>query len=409
MRIRSEKWMFPGANGLKLAGRLDLPEGTPKAHALFSHCFTCSKDVFAASRIAAALTERGFAVLRFDFSGLGASEGDFANSNFSSNTQDLVAAAHYMAQQGRRPDIMIGHSLGGAATLAAAGLVESCRAVVTVGAPAGPEHVLHLFGDSLDEINRKGSAKVTIAGREFEVKKQFVEDVSHVSLSKKIGTLRKPLLVMHSPVDNTVNVDNAAMIFGYAKHPKTFCSLDDADHLLSRKADAVYVADVLASWSSRYLKSRQEAVLPPKPKGDFVSVSETGDGPFAQAILAGGHPLWADEPPNFGGHDTGPSPYQLVSAGLGACTAMTLRMVADRKKWPLEKVSVNIAHQKIHAQDCQDCESTQTAKIDQFSRSITLKGNLSKEQKQALLEIADKCPVHRTLQQEVQVKTALTT
>ena len=409
MAQRSEKVTFTGAQGGQLAARLDLPEGEPRAYALFAHCFTCTKDIFAASRIAAALAAQGIGVLRFDFTGLGHSEGEFANTNFTSNVADLLQAAGFLRDTRQAPKIIIGHSLGGAAVLAAAHEVPEAVAVVTIGAPAAPAHVQHLFDASLQEIEAAGEAEVQIGGRPFRVKKQFLEDISQQHVTGELGKLRKALLVFHAPRDETVGIENAGEIFVAAKHPKSFISLDDADHLLSRKADAVYVAEVLSAWVERYLPDGPaEAAATGATEGGegLVVVTETGDGPFAQSITAGRHRLPADEPPSIGGKDTGPTPYDLVLAGLGACTSMTLRMYAGRKKWPLDKVSVALRHEKIHAEDCADCE-TKEGRIDRIERRVSITGDLDAEQRQRLLEIADKCPVHRTLESEVKVVTEL--
>ncbi|MFQ6018445.1 MAG: alpha/beta fold hydrolase [Kiloniellaceae bacterium] len=409
MAVRSEKLMFPGSGGEALAGRLDLPVGEPRATALFAHCFTCSKDIFAAQRIAAGLAAEGIAVLRFDFTGLGHSAGEFANTNFSSNVADLVKAADFLRESGKAPKILIGHSLGGAAVLAAAADVPEAVAVATIGAPAEPAHVANLFRDSRAEIEAKGEAEVLLAGRPFRIKKQFLDDISEQNLAAAIGALRKALLVFHGPRDATVAIENAARIFTAAKHPKSFVSLDDADHLLSRKQDAVYVASVLAAWAARYLG---EAEAPGAPGAAFaappgtVVVQETGAGRFAQRIAAGKHAMSADEPIEYGGDDSGPGPYDLLLAGLGACTAMTLRMYAERKDWPLERVTVALGHEKIHAEDCADCE-TRAGRIDRIERRLGLKGGLDEAQQAKLLEIAEKCPVHRTLTSEVSIITEL--
>ncbi len=406
----SEKVTFEGALGDRLAARLDLPEGEPKAYALFAHCFTCTKDIFAASRIAAALAEQGIGVLRFDFTGLGHSDGEFANTNFSSNVADLLKAADFLRETRQAPKIIVGHSLGGAAVLAAAPQIPEAAAVVTIGAPSAPGHVQHLFHGALDRIAAEGEAEVEIAGRPFRVKQQFLDDISQQHLSEALGKLKKALLVFHAPRDQTVGIENAGEIFAAAKHPKSFISLDDADHLLSRKSDAIYVAEVLSAWVGRYLDgaAATTAAAAPAPAAEEgrVVVTETGEGPFAQRITAGRHLLRADEPPSVGGRDGGPTPYDLLLAGLGACTSMTLRMYAGRKNWPLERVSVALRHEKIHAQDCADCETVE-GRVDRIEREITVTGALDAEQRQRLLEIADKCPVHRTLENEVKVVTAL--
>lgn len=405
--MRSEKFEFPGHSGEMLAARLDLPDVQPRAHALFAHCFTCTKDIVAASRISRALTEAGIAVLRFDFTGLGHSEGEFANTNFSSNVDDLIAAADHMRTIGAAPDLLIGHSLGGAAVLAAAGRIDEVRAVATIGAPADPGHLAHMFQNDAEEIEAKGEAVVLLAGREFTIKKQFLDDIAAQSIQDCVKNLRRALLVLHSPMDNTVGIENASKIFAAAKHPKSFISLDDADHLVSKEADASYVARAINGWASRYLpEDMAEPSIDPAGKEGEVIVGETLENPFAQAIVAGGHALRADEPVSIGGGNTGPSPYDLLLSGLGACTAMTVRMYANRKKWPLERVVVRLRHEKVHAEDCADCE-TKAGKIDQIDRVLELTGDLHAEQRDKLLEIADKCPVHRTLESEVEVTTKL--
>jgi putative redox protein len=408
---KSEKITFVGADGeSRLAARLDLPAGKPRAYALFAHCFTCTKDIFAAGRIAEGLTGHGIGVLRFDFTGLGASEGEFANTNFSSNVGDLVAAADWLRRERRAPRLLIGHSLGGAAVLAAAAQVPEATAVCTIGAPADPAHVRHLLHGAADEIEAKGEAKVLLAGRPFRIQKQFLDDIEGHRLEQAIGGLRKALLIFHAPRDQTVGIDNAGRIFAAAKHPKSFISLDDADHLLSRREDAVYAADVIAAWAERYVEPAAPAAGaekgPTAPAGAVV-VTETGEGKFAQILSFGGkHVLRADEPESYGGTDTGPSPYDLLLAGLGACTTMTVRMYADHKGLPLERVSATLRHNKIHAKDCETCE-TKVGKVDCIEREIELAGSLDEAMRAKLLEIADKCPVHRTLHSEVRIETRL--
>lgn len=412
MPVKSEKAEFPGADGAVLAARLERPEGPVKAFALFAHCFTCSKDVFAAKRISRGLAERGIAVLRFDFTGLGNSEGDFANTNFSSNVGDLVAAAEWLGAAHGAPEILIGHSLGGAAVLAAAQRLDGVRAVATIGAPADPGHVEHLVSSAADAIERDGEAEVTIAGRSFRITKQFLDDIREQGFREGLGKMRKALLVCHAPRDETVSIDNATAIFTAAKHPKSFLSLDSADHLLSDHDDAIYVAEVLAAWASRYIPRQrdQDAAAdrtgpPIAPDGGWV-VYETGTGRFAQRATNGKHVLAADEPPSMGGDDTGPTPYDLLCLGLGACTSMTIRMYAARKDWPVERVAVRVSQDKIHAEDCAACE-TREGKVDRFDRAIHVAGPLDAEQRARLLEIADKCPVHQTLHRRNDIVTRL--
>ncbi len=401
---RSEKVTFPGADGVSLAGRLDWPVGRPRAFALFAHCFTCSKDIFAANRVSEGLAARGFAVLRFDFTGLGMSEGEFANTNFSSNIADLLAASAYLREHYEAPKVLVGHSLGGAAVLKAAAELEEVAAVATIGAPAEADHVRHVFGAQAEEIEEKGETTVQLAGREFTIKKQFLEDIASHSLSDAIRRMGKALLIFHAPLDQIVSVDNAGMIFQAAKHPKSFVSLDDADHLLSRREDAGYVADVLSAWANRYLPALEDELESPPP-GE-VTVREAGEGTFPQVIAAGRHRLHADEPERLGGSDTGPDPYSFVLAGLGACTSMTVRLYAERKGYPLERAEIRLRHQKIHAEDCEECE-TKAGKLDRIDREIELLGELTEEQKTDLVRIADRCPVHRTLDSEIQIKTQL--
>ncbi|MCZ6846265.1 MAG: alpha/beta fold hydrolase [Alphaproteobacteria bacterium] len=405
--MKTEKVAFPGHSGESLAARLDAPDTLPRAYALFAHCFTCTKDIFAASQIARSLAEAGVAVLRFDFTGLGHSDGEFANTNFSSNVGDLVAAADHLRANYAAPALLIGHSLGGAAVLAAAGDIPECKAVVTLGAPADPGHVAHLFGEAAANIEAEGEAEVSIGGRPFRVQKQFLDDIREQTLDDRIANLGRALLVLHSPYDRIVGIESAAAIFAAAKHPKSFISLDTADHLMTSRDDAVYAAAALAAWASRYLPAEEPADAATITAGDGeVVVGETGENPFAQAIAAGPHRLRADEPPRFGGGDTGPTPYGLLLAALGACTSMTLRMYANRKKLPLERVVVRLRHDKIHAEDCTECE-TKVGKIDRIERTIELTGDLDDATRQRLLEIADKCPVHKTLERENLIVTAL--
>ena len=400
-----EKIEFEGSQGNKLAARLDKPQGTITAYALFAHCFTCSKDVFAATRIAKSLTNRGIAVLRFDFTGLGASEGEFAKTNFTSNVQDLVKAADYMRENLKAPTILIGHSLGGAAVLVAASHINEAKAVVTIGAPADAAHVADNFGDKKAEIMEKGEAEVSLAGRPFCIKKQFLDDINSQNINDHIANLDKALLIMHAPFDDIVGIENAATIFTQAKHPKSFITLDDADHLLTKHKDAEYAAHVIATWSERYIPIQETSSADTNKHDEgTVLVSSTGKGKFQQQILVGEHALLADEPKSYGGDNTGPTPYDFLKMALGACKSMTLQMYADRKKWPLEGVEVEVTHDKIYAKDCTNCETTEV-KVDQFNCAITIKGdNLSDEQKDRLMEIADKCPVHKTLQNEVVIK-----
>ncbi len=402
--MRSERFNFPNAKGEQLAATLDLPLGEPTAYALFAHCFTCGKDNLAAKRIAERLTIHGIAVLRFDFTGLGSSEGEFANTHFSSNVDDLAAAADHLRKSRAAPAILIGHSLGGAAVLAAAHKIAEARAVVTIAAPYDPSHVVGLFKDQVDQIKAQGEVEVALAGRPFRIKREFLDDVAGKKLNDCLANLRKALLVFHSPTDDTVGIDNASHIFGAAKHPKSFVSLTGAGHLLSQKDDAVYVANVIAAWADRYL-DQPEVMTEAEVEAGLVLVRETHGGKFQQEILTGPHRLLADEPEKLGGLNSGPGPYDFLLAGLGACTSMTIRLYADFKKIPLENVSVRLSHEKkIHAQDCENCD-TKVTKVDHIDRTITLEGPLDAEQRKRLMEIADKCPVHQTLQSKVEIST----
>jgi uncharacterized OsmC-like protein/fermentation-respiration switch protein FrsA (DUF1100 family) len=401
----TERFQFTGVGGHQLAASLDLPEREPVAYALFAHCFTCGKDGLAAKRIAVALAAKGIAVLRFDFTGLGSSEGDFANSTFSSNVADLVRAADHLRETRKGPTILIGHSLGGAAILAAAGQIPDAKAVVTIAAPSDPAHVTGLFRDRIEDIRKQGKVEVSLAGRPFHISSEFLDDIAEHGLMAHIAKLHKALLIMQSPTDDTVGIDNATRIFVAAKHPKSFVSLAGADHLLTGKRDAPYVADVIAAWAERYIDPAppEQATVSGEAAGNVV-VRETRNSKFQQTVSVGRHRLLADEPAAAGGEDTGPGPYDFVLAGLGACTSMTMRMYADRKSLPLERVTVTLKHSKIHAEDCAECE-TKEGMLDQIDRVIAMEGALDTEQRKKLMEIADKCPVHRTLTSEIHIVT----
>jgi len=413
--MSSEKLTFEGALGEELVGRLEMPVGEePEAYALFAHCFTCSKDLKAAVNITRALAAERIAVFRFDFTGLGESAGDFADTNFSSNVDDLVAAADFMERAHGAPEILVGHSLGGAAVLQAARRIESSEAVATVGAPADPEHVKRNFAGKLDEIREQEEAEVTLAGRTFRIRRQFIEDLEETRMEETVRNLRRALLIFHSPVDDTVGIDNAAKLYGWAKHPKSFISLDRADHLLMDPSDSRYVGTVLAAWARKYLRDLDVAEDErdrrwERDVGEDRVAARIGTDRFRTELMAAGHALVADEPRSMGGTDQGPSPYDLLNAALGACTAMTLRMYADRKEWPLEEVLVRLEHGKVHAEDddraCRTGDGDGPAKIDRIVREIVLTGDLSAEQRERLVEIAGRCPVHRTLEQGVLTET----
>ena len=403
---RFEKTSFAGAGGTMLAGRLDLPDaGEPSAVALFAHGFTLGKDSLVATRVAQGLADRGIATLRFDFAGIGDSAGDFADTTFSSNVEDVVAAAQWLRARGTPPALLVGHSLGGAAVLAAAEQIPEAKAVVTIAAPSDPAHVTHFFADRIEDIRKHGKVEVSLAGRPFQIKREFLDDVAEHKLMDDVARLHKALLIMQSPTDDTVGIDNATRIFVAAKHPKSFVSLPGADHLLSDRRDSMYAADVIAAWAERYVE-----LAAPKTAGAVdeaprnVVVRETRNSKFQQTVAIGSHRLLADEPAAAGGEDIGPGPYDFVLAGLGACTSMTMRLYADRKSLPLERVTVTLQHSKIHAQDCAECE-TKEGMLDQIDRTIAMEGALDAEQRKKLMEIADKCPVHRTLTSEIHIVT----
>ncbi|MFZ1922643.1 MAG: bifunctional alpha/beta hydrolase/OsmC family protein [Xanthobacteraceae bacterium] len=400
----AERFDFVNARGEKLAALLDRPDGPARAVALFAHCFTCGKHNRAARHIAEGLKLHGIAVLRFDFTGIGASEGEFANTTFSSNADDLVAAADHLRRTLAAPAILIGHSLGGAAVLAAAHRVPEAKAVVTIAAPFDPAHVVGLFGEKIAEFGDQDEVEVTLAGRSFKVRRSFLEDINQQNLGEHVGRLHKALLVFHSPTDDTVGIDNASHIFTTAKHPKSFISLAGADHLISKASDAAYVARVIASWADRYLDMAVDAQMTADTPPGTVVVRETRRGKFQQEVIVGDHRLLADEPVKDGGLNSGPGPYDLLLAALGACTSMTIRLYADLKQIPLVRTQVRLRHEKIYASDCAECE-TKEGRIDRIDRAIAFEGDLTADQRARLLEIADKCPVHRTLKSEVDIRT----
>jgi putative redox protein len=409
---RVERVSFPGSQGGSLAARLDLPAGPPRAFALFAHCFTCGKDLRSAGRLASALTDSGYAVMRFDFTGLGSSDGEFANTNFSSNTEDLLAAIGWLRAERAAPQLLVGHSLGGAAMLSIAGEVPEVQAVVTLGAPADTDHVTGLFEESTAEIAERGEACVRLADRPFTITRQFLDDLAQHRVTERVATMKKALLVMHSPIDNTVGIENAARVFEAARHPKSFMSLDGADHLLSDLRDAEFAAGAIAAFASRYVRDESGALAAPAPSAPVV-VAETSQGPFLNHVVVGPHRFLADEPESIGGFDAGPAPYDFLGAALGACTSMTLRMYASRKQLALDRVTVAVSHGKVHADDCVECADNgnlvgRTGMIDRFERVITIEGDeLTDDDRRKLLTIADKCPVHRTLESSSAIATRL--
>lgn len=406
MSITTKRISFIGSTGETLSAKLDLPLGKVKAYALFAHCFTCSKDINSTTRISRELAQQSIAVLRFDFTGLGASKGDFAGTNFSSNISDLLAAADYLRENYQAPQIIIGHSLGGAAAISSAAKIPEANAVITIGAPADAGHVTHNFGDKIAEIKFNGEAEVNLAGRNFSIQQQFIDDLTKTSVRDRVSKLKKALLILHSPVDETVGIENAQEIFIAARHPKSFISLDRADHLLSKPEDAKFAATMIASWSERYLELPETATQ--AEAHDGVTVTETGNGKFHNIAIAGPHHLVADEPASVGGTNLGPTPYDYLAIALGACTNMTMRMYADFKKLEVGKISVEVTHKKIHAEDCMECsddERSSGGKIDRFERHITIEGLDDAALQKKLLTIADKCPVHKTLGHGAKVVT----
>ncbi len=402
---RSTRITFEGSQATALAGRLELPTGPPIGYAIFAHCFTCSKDSFAASRIAKGLAERGVAVLRFDFTGLGSSEGDFANTDFSSNVDDLVLAASFLRESYAAPTLLIGHSLGGAAVLVAAQRIPEATVVATIGAPSDVAHLASVF-ESASTEDGSGDIEVSFAGRRFPMRRRFFEDVSRQNLTAAIANLRRALVVFHSPVDGIVGIEHARRIYDAALHPKSFVSLDHADHFLTDPQDSAFVADSLAALAGRYMgRSETGAAAASRVKRGEVVVSETGEGKYTQTVQAGPHVVSADEPPGVG-RDAGPNPYDLLLAALGTCTSMTLRMYADRQGWPLERVSVRLSRSRIHAADCATCE-TKDGMLDSIERIIDLRGGLTRGQQERLMQIAERCPVHRTLMAEKEIVTRL--
>jgi putative redox protein len=406
--MKRERLRFRGSQGGELVGRLERPVGESSALVLLVHCFTCSKDLKALGWISRALVERGMAVFRFDFTGIGESEGDFADTNFSSNLEDLALAGDFLRERLEAPKVLVGHSLGGAAVLAAARReFPEAVAVATIGAPCDTEHLGRMLVSRAPEIESEGEAEVQLGPARFTVRRQLLEDLREQRMRQHIGELGKALLVMHSPVDEVVGVDHARRIYESARHPKSFVSLDDADHLLTDPQDARYVAEVLAAWAGRYVETAEPELADRLGEGERGQVTVVGGGVgegFRQQVFARDHALVADEPESVGGSDTGPTPYDLLLAALGTCTSMTLRMYAERKRWPLEAVRVDLSHSRVHAKDCDECEG-EGGKISRIERKLAVDGDLDDEQRARLLEIADRCPVHKTLMGDIEIPT----
>ncbi|MEO1043247.1 MAG: bifunctional alpha/beta hydrolase/OsmC family protein [Pseudomonadota bacterium] len=402
--VRPIRLDFEGASGAKLSARLDVPSGAIGAYALFAHCFTCSKDLTASRAIATALTEAGIAVLRFDFTGLGGSGGDFGHTNFSMNLGDLQRAADFLKENYEAPQLLIGHSLGGAAVLASAAAIPSIRAVATLAAPADVHHITNQFAEHVDTIDQEGRAEVCLAERPFTIEKQFLDDIERHDIKASVAALKKPLLVLHAPTDQQVGIENATAIFSAAKHPKSFVSLDSADHLLTNKTDAAYAASVIAAWAHRYLDLNCPHAKGADEEAMGIEVRETGQGKFQAMVSTGPHRFIADEPTDVGGLGSGPSPYEFLATSLGTCTSMTIRMYAERKNLPLDRVTVQVEHEKRHSQSAIDAGEKEPP-IDHLTRHIRLEGQLDEAQRRRVLEIADRCPVHRTLERGAVVIT----
>lgn len=407
MTIQTERIDFTNKEGHRLSARLERPHGEIRAYALFAHCFTCSKDLKPIRRISRRLAEEGIAVLRFDFTGLGESEGDFTRTGFSSNIADLVSAADFLRERYEAPRLLIGHSLGGTAVLAAAPLIEEVCAVATIAAPSDTEHLHDILVRKAPELKEQETAEVVLEGRKVTIHRDLLADLSEQNIHEKLDGFRIPLIVFHSPVDKVVGIDHARRIFDYAHHPKSFVSLDEADHLLLKNdGDSLFIAASIAAWFERCLGQHQKRGSAAPQVGPGTVIVESSPSGLVQKVTAGRHRLIADEPESVGGDDRGPTPYDFLLTSLGACTAMTLRMYADRKEWPLEKVTVRLSHEKIHAEDCEECETVE-GKVDRIERRITVEGDLSEEQRERLLEIADRCPVSRTLKSEIVIRTRI--
>ncbi|WP_034062449.1 bifunctional alpha/beta hydrolase/OsmC family protein [Lacinutrix jangbogonensis] len=404
--MKTTKLNIPNRKGLKLQAYLELPANQkPIYYAIFAHCFSCNSTLSAVKNISRALTNHGFGVLRFDFTGLGKSEGEFAESHFSANVSDLLDVNDYLTSHYSTPSLLVGHSLGGAAAIVAASQLETIKAVATIGAPATVNHVTHLFSHAIEEVSEKGEVEVNIGGRPFKINEEFVSDFSKTDLPLITKELRKPILVMHAPFDSIVGIENAQKLYHNAHHPKSFVSLDDADHLLSKPKDSIYAGNIIGTWAQRYFEPKENTMISSDGEQLVAHLNLLEDN-FTTSIQTKKHSFMADEPINVGGDDFGPSPYDFLSAGLAACTVMTLKMYAERKQWDLQEVFVYITYSKKHSDDL-TIAVDKPARFDHLQKKLKCVGNLDDKQKQRLKEIASKCPVHRTLQSEVLIDTEL--
>lgn len=397
--MNTQELKIKNRDGVELSATIDFPSNQkPSQIAIFSHCFTCTSNLNAVRNINRALTQNGFAVVRFDFTGLGKSGGDFKNSHFEANVEDLVDVHQYITENYFAPEFIVGHSLGGSAAIVAAHKIPALKAVCTIGSPADVEHTTKHFKSQVKELEDNGETQVTIGGREYSVNQNFVDGFKKHKLPEIIKSLKKPILIFHSPIDEVVGVYNAQEIYENAMHPKSFVSLDDADHLLSKKEDSLYVGNVISSWVSRYLPKKQKEKQDPE-KHQLVANLNLVEDKFTTSISTDDHTLLADEPVSLGGDNFGMSPYELVSAGLAACTTMTLKLYAERKKWSLKDVKVYLSHAKE--------KNEQGETVDVFKKEIEIKGAVDDTQKDRLIEIASKCPVHKTLVNTSQIYTVL--
>jgi uncharacterized OsmC-like protein/pimeloyl-ACP methyl ester carboxylesterase len=402
--MKSTKLKIVNRKGLTLNAHLELPANQkPNYYAIFAHCFTCSSSLSAVRNVSRALTQDGFAVVRFDFTGLGRSEGEFADSHFSANVEDLLDVHGYMAEHYDAPSLLVGHSLGGAAVLVAASKIEAIKAVATVGAPATVGHVKHLFSHQVEDIKDEGNIEVNIGGRPFVINEDFIAEFNKTDLPAIVKNLRKPLLIMHSPFDKIVGIENAEQLYHKAHHPKSFVTLDGADHLLTEEKDSQYVGDVIGTWAKRYFPKVENGMLNTEGEQLVGHLNSIEDN-FTTSIQTKNHSFIADEPLSIGGSDFGPSPYEYLNAALASCTVMTLKLYAERKQWDLKEVFVYVSHSRKHSDDLQvDVEKPKY--LDHISKKLKFVGNLDAKQKERLKEIASRCPVHKTMTSKVIFET----